>query len=123
MKKSAALLAIFATLGMSSPSFAGCLDTGKSVAGTTTAMIVDVPEGIIVNTLAKCPRHARESLAATFGDENGWKQNIAGALIGWPAGMAFGVPYGLVKGAQHAASVGWEKPFSKESFVVTNESK
>lgn len=121
MKKSAALLAIFATLGMSSPSFAdGALGTGKSVAGAGAAMLVDVPQGIIVNSCAKCPRHARESLAETFGDKSGWKQNIVGAVIGWPAGIAFGVPYGLVKGGQHAASVGWEKPFSKESFVVVN---
>jgi hypothetical protein len=120
MKKSAALLAIFTTLGMSSASFAGTLDTGKSVAGTSTAMVVDVPEGIIVNTAYKCPYAATKGLAGAFGDENGWKQNIVGAVFGIPAGMAFGVPYGLVKGGQHAASVGWEKPFSKESFVVTN---
>lgn len=123
MKKSAALLAIFATLQMGSASFAGTLDTGKSVVGSSVAMIVDVPEGIIVDTAYKCPYSATKGLAGAFGDENGWKQNIVGAVFGIPAGMAFGVPYGAVKGGQHACSVGWDKPFSKESFVVTNEGK
>ena len=124
MKKSAVLLAVFATLGMSSASFAdGTLDTGKSFVGSSVAMVVDVPEGIIVNTLYKCPYKATKSLAETFGDENGWKQNIVGAVIGIPAGAVFGVPYGAVKGGQHAMSVGWDKPFSSEAFVVSNESK
>jgi len=122
MKKTAVLLAIFAAMGMGSASFAdGAMGTGKSIAGATTAMIVDVPQGIIVNTAYKCPHKARKSLAETFGDENGWKQNIVGAVIGWPCGVAFGVPYGLIKGGQHAASVGWDEPFSKDSFVVVNE--
>ena len=121
MKKSAALLAIVATLGMGSASFAdGVLGTGKSVAGTSTAMVVDIPEGIIVNTVYKCPYKATKSLAAAFGDENGWKQNIVGAVFGIPAGAVFGVPYGAVKGGYHAATVGYDKPFSSESFVVSN---
>lgn len=124
MKKNATLLAVLATVGLAAPSFAdGALGTGKSVVGSTTAMIVDVPEGIIVDTAYKCPYRATKGLAEAFGDENGWKQNIVGALIGIPAGAVFGVPYGAVKGGYHAASVGWDKPFSGESFVVTNESK
>ncbi len=124
MKKSAVLLAAIATLGMSSASFAdGALDTGKSCVGSTVAMVVDVPQGVVVNTLYKCPYKATKSLAEAFGDENGWKQNIVGAVFGVPAGAVFGVPYGVVKGGQHAMSVGWDKPFSKEAFIVSNESK
>ncbi len=124
MKKSAALLAVFATLGMSSASFAdGAMSTGKSIAGSTTAMIVDVPQGIVVDSVYKCPVKATKSLAAAFGDENGWKQKIVGAVFGIPAGAVFGVPYGAIRGGQHAASTGWDQPFSKESFVVSNESK
>ena len=56
MKKSAALLAIFATVQLGSPSFAdGALGTGKSLAGSRSAMLVDVPEGIVVDTVYKCP--------------------------------------------------------------------
>ncbi len=101
----------------------GAMDTGKSCVGSTVAMVVDVPEGVVVNTVYKCPYKATKSLASAFGDEDGWKQNIVGALIGIPSGAVFGVPYGVVKGGQHAMSVGWDKPFSKESFVVSNESK
>jgi hypothetical protein len=124
MKKSAALLAILATAAVSAPSFAdGILGTTKSVAGSGTAMLVDVPEGLVVDSLVKCPCKASKSLAAAFGDENGWKQRIVGAVFGIPSGAVFGVPYGAIKGGKHAASVGWDKPFSSESFIVTNESK
>ena len=124
MNKSAALLAILATVAVASPSFAdGALGTGKSMAGSGTAMLVDVPEGIVVDSLVKCPVKASKSLAAAFGDENGWKQRIVGAVFGIPSGAAFGVPYGAIKGGKHAASVGFDKPFSSESFIVSNEEK
>ncbi len=86
-------------------------------------MLVDIPEGIVVDSVVKCPVKASKSLAAAFGDENGWKQKIVGAVFGVPAGAVFGVPYGAIKGGKHAASVGWEKPFSSESFIVSNEDK
>jgi hypothetical protein len=51
MKKVAALLTIVGTLAMSTPSFAdGAMATGKSLAGSSTAMLVDVPEGIVVDS-------------------------------------------------------------------------
>lgn len=121
MKKSAALLTVLATLAIGSPSFAGAMDTGKSVAGSTVAMVVDVPQGMVVDSMVKCPVKASRSLAGAFGDEHGWKQKIVGSVFGVPAGAVFGVPYGAVKGGQHAASVGWDKPFSSDSFIVTNE--
>jgi hypothetical protein len=62
-------------------------------------------------------------LASAFGDENGWKQIIVGTVIGVPTGAVFGVPYGAIAGARHALSVGYEKPFSAESFIVSNEEK
>ena len=123
MKKSA-LLAILATAAISAPALAdGLMGTGKSLAGSGAAMLVDVPEGIVVDSAVKCPVKASKSLAGAFGDENGWKQRIVGAVFGVPSGAVFGVPYGAIKGGKHAASVGFDKPFSKDSFVVTNESK
>jgi len=124
MKKSVALLAILATVAIGSPSFAdGAMSTGKSLAGSGTAMLVDIPEGIVVDSVYKCPVKASKSLAAAFGDENGWKQKIVGAVFGVPSGAVFGVPYGAIKGGRHAASVGYDKPFSSESFIVKNEEK
>jgi hypothetical protein len=124
MKKSAALLGVLAVLSVSTPSFAdGVLGTGKSLAGCGTAMLVDVPEGIVVDSMVKCPVKASKSLAAAFGDENGWKQKIVGSVFGVPAGAVFGVPYGAIKGGRHAASVGWDKPFSGESFIVSNDTE
>jgi len=118
---SVAALALVA-LTASIPAFA---DGGgiMGAAGSTTAMIIDVPEGIVVDTAVKCPYKASRSLAETFGDENGWKQIIVGTIIGVPTGAVFGVPFGAISGGRHAMSVGWEKPFSVESFVVSNEEK
>ncbi len=124
MKKfsSAAFLAL-ASLSFACPSFAdgGVMGAGKSYLGSATALFIDVPEGALVNSVYKCPMKASHSLAGAFGDENGWKQRIVGTCIGVPCGAVFGVPYGVVKGGQHALSVGWEKPFSVDSFVVSNE--
>jgi len=118
---SVAALALVA-LASSAPAFA---DGGgiMGAAGSTTAMLIDVPQGAVVNSAVKCPYKASTSLAGTFGDENGWKQIIVGTIIGVPCGVVFGVPYGAISGGRHAMSVGWDKPFSAESFIVSNESK
>jgi hypothetical protein len=121
MKKSAALLAILTTVSVGLPVFADC--HAKSMAGSGAAMLVDIPEGLVVDSMYKCPVKATKSLAAAFGDENGWKQKIVGAVFGIPAGAVFGVPYGAIRGGKYAANVGWDKPFSSESFVVSNEEK
>jgi len=125
MKSKSFLFAALAVVGMATPSFAdgGPLGTGASLLGTGAAFLIDVPEGIVVDSLVKCPYKASKGLAEAFGDENGWKQNIVGTIIGVPTGFAFGIPYGAIAGGHHAFSVGWEKPFSAESFVVSNEGK
>jgi hypothetical protein len=121
MKSKSLFIAALAVVGMATPSFA---DGGPmGLLGSGTAFFIDVPEGIVVDSLVKCPYKATKGLAEAFGDENGWKQNIVGAVIGVPTGFAFGIPYGAIAGGRHAFSVGWEKPFSAESFVVSNEEK
>jgi hypothetical protein len=119
MKINTLVLSTLACLVVAAPCFA---DGGgvKGLAGAGTAFFVDVPEGIIVDSAYKCPVKATKSLAEAFGDEKGWKQNIVGAFIGIPCGAVFGVPYGAICGGHHALTVGREKPFSKESFVVSN---
>jgi hypothetical protein len=118
---SVAALALMA-LSFSMPAFA---DGGgvMGAAGSSTAMLIDVPQGIVVDSAVKCPYKASRSLADTFGDENGWKQMIVGTIIGIPTGFVFGIPYGAIAGGRHAMSVGWDKPFSVDSFIVSNEEK
>jgi len=118
---SVAALAL-AALVSSVPAFA---DGGgiMGAAGSSTAMLIDVPQGVVVDSAFKCPYKFSTGLAGAFGDENGWKQIIVGTVLGVPSGFLFGIPYGAVAGGRHAMSVGWEKPFSAESFIVSNESK
>ena len=120
MKKSVVLtLASFIALGTATPCFAN--DTLGGVAsflGSTAAMIIDVPQGIIVDSLWHMPRKTTHALAEKFGDEHGFEQNVVGAVIGIPVGMVWGVPEGALRGAKHGIGTGLEKPFSTESFLV-----
>jgi len=116
MKINTVVLSALASLAIAAPCFAGV----KGVVGSGAAFLVDVPEGVIVDTAYKCPYKATKGLAEAFGDEKGWKQNIVGAVIGIPTGAVFGVPYGAICGGHHALTVGYDKPFSSESFVVSN---
>jgi hypothetical protein len=111
------------SLGAALPSMAadGPLGSVASAAGSVTAVIVDTPEGIIWDSLWRCPHRTQRYLAEKFGDEKGFGQNLAGFVIGWPVGMVWGVPYGAVDGMVHGYKTGWEKPFSMESFNVTEE--
>lgn len=118
MLMSAAVLA----LGTAAPSLAdGPLSSGASLVGSTTAVLIDTPEGAVVGTLYSGPKHCWHGLASAFGDENGWKQNVVGFVMGVPIGMVFGAPYGLVHGMYYGANHGWDKPFSTESYIVTEE--
>jgi len=92
-----------------------------SVGGTSTALVVDVPEGMVVDSLYRSPMHMTRSLAEAFGDEKGFEQTVVGALIGIPVGVVWGIPHGAIQGGRHAYSVGWEKPFSTESYIVSEE--
>ncbi|MBS1993228.1 MAG: hypothetical protein JSS86_04735 [Cyanobacteria bacterium SZAS LIN-2] len=111
------------SLGAVLPSMAadGPLGSVASFFGSLTATIVDTPEGIIVDSLWRCPHRTQRYLAEKFGDEKGFGQNVAGFVIGWPVGMVWGVPYGAVNGMVHGYKTGWEKPFSTESYLVTEE--
>jgi len=81
------------SLGAALPSMAdGPLGSVASAAGSVTAVIVDTPEGIIVDSLWRCPHHAQKCLARSFGDEHGFGQNLAGYVIGWPFGVLWGIP-------------------------------
>lgn len=110
------------SLGAALPSLAdGPLKSAAGLVGSTTAVIIDTPEGIVVNSLWRTPHTMQRQLAKHFGDEKGLGQNLAGFIIGWPVGMVWGVPYGAIVGARHGCITGWEKPFSMESYIVTEE--
>lgn len=118
---------IASTLLASAVALSACLpalaDGGGPVGavGAATATIIDTPEGMVVDSLYGCPMKASKGLASAFGDENGWKQQIVGAVIGIPTGFVFGIPYGACHGMHHAWNTGYEKPFSVDSFVVSDK--
>jgi len=116
------ILAAAVTLSTAMPSLAkGPVKQTVEFVGMTTATIVDVPEGIIVDSAYRVPKHYWHVLANAFGDENGLGQNVAGAVIGIPFGVVFGIPYGAIHGLFHGWNTGWDKPFSTESYIVTEE--
>ncbi len=92
-----------------------------SFVGSTTALVIDVPEGAVLGSLYRSPKRATHALAEAFGDEKGFEQVVVGALIGIPFGMVWGIPTGAIQGGRHAYSVGWDKPFSTESYIVSEE--
>jgi hypothetical protein len=111
------------TCGATTPSIAAdnALGGVGSMLGTGTALLIDIPEGIALRSLWYSPLKATKALAGHFGDENGLQQNVVGALIGIPFGVVWGIPTGAIQGGRHALDVGWEKPFSTESYIVTEE--
>jgi hypothetical protein len=122
MRKTALLLTVACamTLGINAPSFAADNGLGSiaSFFGSVTAVTVDVPEAMVVDTLWRSPLKAEHGLAEAFGDEKGFQQNVVGTIIGVPVGMVWGVPAGFLRGAKHGMGTGWEKPFSTDSFLV-----
>ena len=122
------LTAAAVAVGAALPSFADSSVLGGvgSFFGATTATFVDVPEGIIVDSLYRCPKKCWKSLAYHLGDNHDqglcWlSQNMMGIFVGIPVGVVWGVPYGAIHGGHHAWDTGWEKPFSTESFIVSEE--
>lgn len=122
-KKLSVLTAALALLvGTASPSYAdGPLGDVASLFGSVTATIFDIPEGILVYSLYRCPLRTTQYLADKFGDDKGFQQNVAGAVLGIPTGFVWGIPYGAIRGGRHGMTTGWEKPFSTESYIVSEE--
>lgn len=119
--------AAMVTVGTALPSFAdGVLGGVGSFFGATTAMVVDIPEAIVVDSVYRCPKKCWKSLAYHLGDNHDqglcWLgQQMTGITLGIPVGVVWGVPYGFIHGGRHACDAGWEKPFSMDSYIVTEE--
>jgi len=122
MKKSVVFtLASLLAIGTATPSFANdATNNFASFLGSTAALLVDVPQGILVDSLWHMPMRTTHRLADAFGDEKGLEQNVVGAMIGIPFGVVYGIPEGALRGAKHGLGAGWEKPFSTDSFLVVN---
>src|SRR5580765_7465187 len=110
MKKSV-LFALASVISLSTalPSYANdSLNGIASFFGSATALVIDVPEGIVLDSLYYMPKKTWHALAEKFGDEKGFEQNVAGAVIGIPVGVVWGVPEGALRGAKHGIGTGWE---------------
>jgi len=60
-------------------------------------------------------------VAGKFGDEKGTGQLIAGAPIGGTTGMILGGGTGGYHGVSHGWKLGWDKPFSRWSYITMEE--
>lgn len=60
-------------------------------------------------------------VAGKFGDEKGQAQLVAAAPIGGSVGLVLGGAYGVPTGALHGWKKGWEKPFSRWSYITMEE--
>jgi hypothetical protein len=113
-------------VGFSAPALA---DGGPmGFAGATAGFLVDVPEGIVVDSLYRMPKKCWHGLAVAFGDNPSSDfglcylgQQAMGIFVGIPFGVVWGIPYGAIHGAKHGIGSGWDKPFSGESFCVSEE--
>jgi hypothetical protein len=66
-------------------------------------------------------KRATTHIAGSFGDEKGKTEQLAAAPVGYPAGFVVGGVRGVGRGLLHGAKKGWDKPFSRWSFVTTEE--
>jgi hypothetical protein len=60
-------------------------------------------------------------IAGKFGDEKGAGQIAAGVPIGGSVGLVLGSGYGVLDGAWHGFKTGWNKPFSRWSYITMEE--
>ncbi len=66
-------------------------------------------------------KKATTHIAGAFGDEKGRVQQLVAAPIGYPLGFVVGGVRGFGRGIVHGAKAGWDKPFSRWSFVTMEE--
>jgi len=64
---------------------------------------------------------ATKHVAGKFGDEKGAGQLAAAAPIGGSAGMLMGGGCGAAHGLHHGWKTGWDKPFSRWSYITMEE--
>lgn len=60
-------------------------------------------------------------VAGKFGDEKGTAQLVAGVPTGGAVGAVLGGAYGVLAGSMHGFKTGWNKPFSRWSYMTMEE--
>jgi hypothetical protein len=60
-------------------------------------------------------------VAGKFGDEKGAAQIAAAVPIGGTVGLVLGGAHGVYRGVGHGWKVGWDKPFSRWSYITMEE--
>lgn len=86
--------------------------TGAAVCGLASGPIDHGYHGFLKGT---------KHVAGKFGDEKGEGQIAAAVPIGGSAGLVLGGGYGVYKGIGHGWKLGWEKPFSRWSYITMEE--
>ncbi len=93
---------------------------GRLVGGLTGAVVSGGVSGPIddgYHWFLKGTKH----IAGKFGDEKGAGQIAAGVPIGGSVGLVLGTGYGVLDGAMHGFKTGWNKPFSRWSYITMEE--
>jgi len=62
-----------------------------------------------------------QHIAGKLGDEKGEAQIAAAVPIGGSTGFVLGSAYGVHHGFWHGFKTGWEKPFSRWSYITMDE--
>ena len=90
---------------------AGAL-TGAAVSGGVSGPIDDGYHWFLKGT---------QHVAGKFGDEEGAGQIAAAVPIGGSTGMVLGGAHGVYRDFFHGFKKGWEKPFSRWSYITMEE--
>jgi hypothetical protein len=93
----------------------------RLVGGATGAVVTGAVSGPIdkgYHWFLKGTQHVAEK----FGDEKGTGQIAAAVPIGGSVGLVLGTAYGCFPyGVWHGFKKGWEKPFSRWSYITMEE--
>jgi hypothetical protein len=91
--------------------------TAGAVSGAVVCGLVSGPIDGGYHGALKGDKH----VAGKFGDENGAGQEVAAVPLGGTGGLILGGGYGGYKGVGHGWKTGWDKPFSRWSYITMEE--
>lgn len=98
-----------------------CLQAPIRLVGGLTGMVVSgAVSGPIDNSYHGSLKGTKH-VAGKFGDEKGAGQLAAAAPIGGTTGAVLGGGYGVLDGSIHGFKTGWNKPFSRWSYITMEE--
>jgi hypothetical protein len=88
--------------------------SGAVVGGSVSGPIDGCYHGFL-----KGSRH----FAGKFGDDKSPECLAGGVVVGGPPGAVVGTAYGIQHGFFHGLKEGWDKPFSRWSYITSEEEK